>query len=189
MPVFAAGNTGTQGCGTLNSPGDNPAAFSVGSTNPNNGISSFSSRGPNPFSGRTGPDLAAPGGSGIYSSLPTNTYGILSGTSMAAPARGRRSGAAALGRAGPAGPGGPDRRDLAGDQRALRQRPDCGGVSGSQTPNNVFGRGRLDVLAAVQMVWQAGTLSGTVTDAVSGLPIAGAAGGHHAQRLHVTQTR
>ena len=85
VPVFAAGNSGSLGCGTLLSPGDNPAAFGVGSTNPDNGISSFSSRGPNPFTGATGPHLAAPGGGGICSSEATGGYGYGSGTSMASP--------------------------------------------------------------------------------------------------------
>jgi subtilisin family serine protease len=51
----------------------------------------------------------------------------------------------------------------------------CGGVPGSQAPNNVFGWGRLDALAAVAWAWQAGTLAGQLTDAGSGDPLAGAA--------------
>jgi hypothetical protein len=47
----------------------------------------------------------------------------------------------------------------------------CGGVPGSQIPNNVFGWGRIDVKAAADMVYQAGHIQGTVT--VGGTPMAG----------------
>lgn len=36
-------------------------------------------------------------------------------------------------------------------------------MPGSQIPNNVFGWGRIDVKAAADMMWQAGTITGTVT--------------------------
>ena len=87
FPAFSAGNNGSSaatGCGRLGAPGDNPSAFSVGSTDVNDNISSFSSRGPNPYTGRTGPEVSAPG-DGVRSSVPGNTYSTLSGTSMAAP--------------------------------------------------------------------------------------------------------
>ncbi len=174
VPVFAAGNAGTMGCGTLFSPGDNPAAFGVGSTNRNDGISSFSSRGPNPFSRATGPELAAPGGQGICSSEVHGGYGYGSGTSMAAP---HVAGAVALLLSAE-----PDLIGQVDQIEELLRRSSmpstsgqtCGGASGSQIPNNTFGWGRLDALAAVQLAWQAGTLAGAVTDAVSGLPVAGA---------------
>ena len=47
----------------------------------------------------------------------------------------------------------------------------CGGVPGSQTPNNVFGWGRINIKAAADIVYQAGTIQGTVT--VGGAPTAG----------------
>ena len=46
--------------------------------------------------------------------------------------------------------------------------------AGTQIPNNTYGWGRINVQAAVDMVRQAGTLRGSVTDAGTGLPIAGA---------------
>jgi len=75
--VAAAGNSSTS---TLSYPaGYNlPNVISVASIDSNGGLSSFSN-----FSS-TWVDLAAPGG-GIYSTLPDNTYGTYSGTSMATP--------------------------------------------------------------------------------------------------------
>ncbi len=47
----------------------------------------------------------------------------------------------------------------------------CGGVPGSQIPNNASGWGRIDVKAAADMVYQAGYIQGAVT--VGGVPTAG----------------
>ncbi|MBK9055264.1 MAG: S8 family serine peptidase [Chloroflexi bacterium] len=173
FPAFSAGNNGSaaaDGCGRLGSPGDNPSSFNVGSTDSNDNISSFSSRGPNPFTGATGPEVSAPGSS-IRSSLPGSTYGSLSGTSMASP---HVAGSVAL---------------LISLEPQLRGQVEqleellrktavprtssqtCGGVPGSEIPNNVFGWGRLDVKAAADMMYQAGVISGTVTSA--GNPVVG----------------
>ncbi|MFM9046655.1 MAG: S8 family peptidase, partial [Cyanobium sp.] len=75
--VAAAGNDSTS---TLSYPAgyDLPNVISVASLDSNGAISSFSN-----FSS-TWVDLGAPGG-GIYSTLPDNTYGNYSGTSMATP--------------------------------------------------------------------------------------------------------
>ena len=48
----------------------------------------------------------------------------------------------------------------------------CGGVPGTQSPNNAFGWGRIDVKAAADLVYQAGYLQGTVTSGAT--PLAGA---------------
>jgi len=63
---------------------------------------------------------------------------------------------------------------LRATSKPLTTSEQCGGLSGGQVPNNTFGHGRIDVAAAVGMVWQPGTLAGSVTDAATGLPIAGA---------------
>ena len=75
--VAAAGNSSTS---TLSYPAgyDLPNVISVASLDSNGNLSGFSNF------GSTWVDLAAPGG-GIYSTLPDNTYGTYSGTSMAAP--------------------------------------------------------------------------------------------------------
>ncbi len=172
VPVFSAGNNGSA-CGTLGSPGDNTTAFNVGSTTSSDGISSFSSRGPNPFTGSPDPDVSAPGDS-IYSSVPGNSYNIYSGTSMAAP---HVAGAVALiMSAEPDLVGQVDQVEelLRKTAQPLTASETCGGVPGTQVPNNTYGWGRIDVKAAVDLVWHAGTLSGIITDAATGLPLAGA---------------
>jgi Subtilase family len=73
--VIAAGNEGRTN--SLSSPGCVSNAISVGSTTKTDGISSFSNR-------ASYMSLFAPG-TGIDSSVPTNSFGNLSGTSMATP--------------------------------------------------------------------------------------------------------
>lgn len=165
---ISAGNMGAA-CGTLGSPGDNPLVFSVGSTDSADNIAGSSSRGPNPFSGGIGPELAAPGVL-VRSSIAGGGYQNYSGTSMAAP---HVAGAVALLIS--------LEPKLAGQveqiEELLRQTAAprtssqaCGGVSGSAVPNNVYGWGRLDVKAAADLVWQAGYLAGQATSAGAPLP-------------------
>jgi subtilisin family serine protease len=175
FPAFSAGNSGS-GCGTLGSPGDNPAAFNTGATDANDNIAAFSSRGPDPFHSwfglyGIGPEITAPG-VGVRSSIPGGGYAYYSGTSMASP---HTAGAVALlYSAEPALIGRLDEveellRRTAVPRTTTQQ---CGGVPGSVVPNNTYGWGRLDVKAAVDLIWHAGTLAGTITDAVSGDPVA-----------------
>jgi subtilisin family serine protease len=87
LVVASAGNSGAGGCATITNP---PAIYdeslTVGSTDPNDSLSSFSSRGPVTIdqSYRMKPDVTAPG-RGVLSSIKGNQYGMLSGTSMAGP--------------------------------------------------------------------------------------------------------
>ncbi len=146
--VASAGNSGS-GCGTVQSPpAIYDAAFSVGATNSSDDIASFSSRGPVTVdgSGRLKPDVAAPGVS-VRSCVPGGGYTWKQGTSMAGP---HVAGMVAL--LCSAEPG------LIGDVDAVEQiiaqtaRPradaSCGGEP-SGRPNNVYGWGIVDALAAV----------------------------------------
>jgi subtilisin family serine protease/PKD repeat protein len=82
----SAGNTGQQGCSTITNPGQWPEVMANAAYGPGDTIASFSSRGPVTVDRETvaKPDIANPGGS-VRSSVPTNGYGVMSGTSMASP--------------------------------------------------------------------------------------------------------
>lgn len=84
--VASAGNEGSD-CSTVRSPLSlYDEVFSVGATDRDGQLASFSSRGPVTAdgSGRTKPDIAAPGVD-ILSSYPSGTYSYSDGTSMAGP--------------------------------------------------------------------------------------------------------
>jgi len=87
VPAIAAGNDFTDfGYGSVSSPGSAPDAITAAAANSRDGIADFSSAGPTPVSLGMKPDVSAPGES-VLSSLPPsqNTWGTLSGTSMATP--------------------------------------------------------------------------------------------------------
>ncbi|MBN1297533.1 S8 family serine peptidase, partial [bacterium] len=82
--AFAAGNSGPT-CGTLSPTSGYMNTCAVGSSSIDYLVSDYSSRGPGYFyPGITKPDVTAPGKS-VRSTIPGNTYGIKSGTSMACP--------------------------------------------------------------------------------------------------------
>ncbi|MCS7274431.1 MAG: S8 family serine peptidase [Candidatus Bipolaricaulota bacterium] len=144
--VAAAGNDGPN-CRSIDTPpAIYSAAFTVGATNRNDEIARFSSRGPVGFFGldRISPDVSAPG-VGVRGPLPGDRYASASGTSLAAP---HVAGVAAL--IFQAAPRLKGRVEIVED--LLRQtsldRPgtDCGG----DRPDNTYGWGRIDALAAVK---------------------------------------
>jgi serine protease AprX len=147
VTVHSAGNSGF-GCGTVRDPAATyPASFAVGATDSNDNIASFSSRGPSTFDGGLKPDISAPGVS-ISSTIRVEmgSYGLNSGTSMAAP---HVAGLVALLiSANPALAG-----DVDGIEAILRETAvplttsqGCGGDSSTDVPNHVFGYGRIDAL-------------------------------------------
>jgi subtilisin family serine protease len=167
--VVSAGNSGSQ-CGTVSSP---PAifegSFSVGAIAINDTIIGFSSRGPVTVDStfRLKPNVAAPGG-GIRSARPGGQYGNSSGTSMAGP---HVAGTVALIiSANPALAGEVELIEDIIEQTAVPKTTDqqCGDVQGSEVPNNTYGYGRLDALAAVEQaltithVGDVNTVSGLV---------------------------
>lgn len=170
----SAGNRGDNGCGSMGSPADNPAFFSVGATRFDETLATFSSRGPNPFGG-IGPDVVAPGEQ-IRSAVSNNGYASWSGTSMAGP---HAVGAVAL--LWNANPTLIGRVDYTAELLRKTAEPVyvpgevCGDVdSGSAHPNNSAGWGRLDVLRAVQVAGQGNTgVVATVVDD-AGQPLADA---------------
>ena len=158
LTVHSAGNDGIGGCSTV----DTPAAiydssFTVGnttvvtSTTSRDLLAPSSSRGPVTVdgSGRMKPDISAPG-TNIRSTLRSGGYGPMSGTSMAGP---HVAGLAALLLSA--------RPELKGDVDLLKYAmtstavpvslpavQTCGGIPSTQIPNNSFGWGRIDALAA-----------------------------------------
>jgi len=87
FPVFSAGNlVGKVGCVQMGSPADYVQGFTVGAHDMDGNIGTFSLNGSNGInlSLPVKPNLSAPG-VGVYSSVPTNGYGYMTGTSMAAP--------------------------------------------------------------------------------------------------------
>jgi serine protease AprX len=150
MVVAAAGNFGPA-CTTINSPpAIYDASFSVGATNSNDGIASFSSRGPITIdsSNRLKPNISAPG-VGIRSSVTLGTYTQMSGTSMASP---HVAGAVALlWSAVPDLLGNIEATEYTITQTGVPRTTSqtCGGIPGTQVPNNTYGWGRLDIFSAV----------------------------------------
>lgn len=149
--VVSAGNSGSQGCGSVSTPAAMfEASFSVGATNSDDNIAGFSSRGPVTVNG-TGirkPDVSAPGVA-VRSCIRDSSYATFSGTSMAGP---HTVGLIALMIS--ANP------DLAGQVELIEDivensavpktdSVDCGGISSMDIPNNIYGYGRVDALSAV----------------------------------------
>ena len=176
----SAGNSGP-GCSTVSDPpAIYSASFSTGAIDISNVLAGFSSRGSSTFytPNLLKPNISAPGVN-VRSSTVTSdaSYGNLSGTSMAGP---HVVGVVAL-----LWSARPQLvRNIAATKAILQNTANpavtvspaqtCGGTTSSQIPNNSFGYGRVDALAAVNAVPTAApaTISGAITTP-DGAPLAG----------------
>ncbi|MEO7165723.1 MAG: S8 family serine peptidase [Chthoniobacterales bacterium] len=161
MMVVAAGNSGPSCSTVVDPPAIYDATYTVGALNTSTDtIASFSSRGPVLSDGsmRQKPDISAPGTNtrSSYNSS-DSTYVLLSGTSMATP---HVAGAVAL-----LWSAHPElRHDVSGSEAVLNSTAfhilsnTCDGGTPT-TPNNTFGNGRIDILAAVDTGGETITLS------------------------------
>jgi len=163
LVVASAGNNGPA-CSTVRDPiGIYDATFSVGAHSSTGGIANFSSRGPVTIdgSGRLKPDISAPGVS-VRSAWVGGNYNTISGTSMAGP---HVAGAAAL--LWSAVPTLTGQLELTEQVLIKSATPvpfnQCDGTT-LVVPNNTYGYGRLNVLAAVQLAQQPGSLQIRVLD-------------------------
>jgi serine protease AprX len=150
--VVSAGNSGSNCSTVADPPAIYAGSFSVGAYNSSNAIAGFSSRGPVTIdgSGRIKPDIVAPGVSVRSCIRGVNAYSSFSGTSMAGP---HVAGVVALMiSANPALDGEVEKIEQILEQTAVHttSTQNCS-TPGTTIPNNTFGYGRLDALAAVNM--------------------------------------
>lgn len=165
MVVASAGNDGFAGCSSVSNPiSMHDATFSIGAHNSGGLIASFSSRGPVTVdgSGRLKPDISAPGVSVISAAL-GGGLSSSSGTSMASP---HVAGATALlWSAVPELIGNIDLTEQVLIKSATAvPANDCGEGVTAVVPNNTYGYGQLDILAAVELAQTPVSLTVQVVD-------------------------
>ncbi len=154
LVVVSAGNSGPNCSSVVDPPAIFTGSFAVGALQNTDVVAGFSSRGPVTVYGSTmKPDISAPGVT-ILSCIGTDnntgsySYVNLQGTSMAGP---HVAGVAALMMSA--------RPDLKGNVYQLEtilkntavplfSAQGCGGIGATTSPNNVYGYGRVDALAA-----------------------------------------
>ncbi|WP_392962285.1 S8 family serine peptidase [Streptomyces sp. LN245] len=163
--AFAAGNDGDgKTCSTAHAPGSQAPSYGVGAYDSTGTIASFSGFGPSLVDGSMKPNISAPGVN-VRSTWPGSSYNSISGTSMATP---HVAGAVALlWSAAPSLIGKIDETRALLDEGA-RDVDDthCGGTAGM---NNVWGEGKLDILASVDLApHTAATVTGKATDKATG---------------------
>ncbi len=169
----SAGNEGSS-CATLRSPGDYWESLTTGSVDHADSfpgtITGFSSRGPSDLDGNYFPDVMAPG-ENIRSSLPGNTYASWGGTSMAGPHT-----TALVGLIWSACP--TYQGDVYGTIDLIidnavplsgQTGSNCGG-NYTNGPNNDWGYGTIDALAAVQACLGAATPTPTTPPTPTSIP-------------------
>jgi serine protease AprX len=163
VSAHSAGNSGNN-CGTIQDPAAiYDESFTVGATGyQSDTLASFSSQGPVTvdLSNRPKPDISAPGVN-VRSSVPGGGYATLSGTSMAAP---HVAGLVALLiSAQPT-----LRGQVAEIETTIEQTANhisWAGCSSAGVPNNRYGWGRIDALAAVQSLLHLLELNKTASSA------------------------
>jgi len=152
--VCAAENSGPSCSTVIDGPAIFDASYTVGALNTSTDtIASFSSRGPVTSDGsmRLKPDITAPG-TNTRSAYNTSdsAYAFLSGTSMATP---HIAGAVALlWSAHPELKNNPDATEPVLNSTAVHILSNACDGGSPTTPNNTFGNGRIDILAAVDSV-------------------------------------
>ncbi|MFJ4715538.1 S8 family serine peptidase [Streptomyces sp. NPDC088785] len=163
--AFAAGNSGDGAtCETSDPPGAQADSYGVGAYDASGAIAGFSGFGPSRIDGSAKPDISGPGVD-VRSAWPGSSYNTISGTSMATP---HVAGAVALlWSATPSLIGDIDgTRTLLGEGARDVDDTHCGGTAGA---NNVWGEGKLDILASVDRApHTAATVTGRVTDRATG---------------------
>jgi len=159
LTVFAAGNTGPGPSSDI-SPANWPESIAVGATDGIDALWEQSARGPTDCGGldRVYPHLVAPGVR-VRTSTPGGGYAAATGTSLAAP---HVTGALALLLSA-----WPDLSTNEGLDALLAAAQDLGDLG----PDDAFGHGQLDVLAAHRLLQSEGDLHVAVTDgAIEAVP-------------------